>query len=173
MSLLERIQKEGSRKSRRLLEISNQLQDVSLNYSEKSTPKIMRASTLLRRVPLRAQQMESDHSDVLRIVNETIGETQAIIVQTKLLAAEMDFHTRIQKGTEHITEHLKALLPEMVDMEMVNDLKGNLSNLTEEFADLSNRYTMASERITHGTVLGETDSTQEEIFGDDDGCELF
>ena len=170
--LTGRIQKEGSDKSQQLLKITNQLQDVSLGYSEKSTPKIMRTTTLLRRVPLLAQQMESDHNDVLRVVNETIGETQSIIIQTKLLTAEMNFHTRIQKGIEHITQHLEELLPEMVDIDVINDLRGNLPNLAEEFTDLSNLYTMASERLTHGAVLG--DSSTEEIFGDDDdGCELF
>ena len=173
--LIERIQTEGSRKSRRLIEITNQLQDVSLNYSEQSTPKIMRATTLLRRVPLRAQQIESDHGDVLSIVNETVGETQSVIVQTKLLSADMDFHKRIQKGTEHITEHLRELLPDLVGEELVNSMNGgSLAHLADEFEDLSNLYTMASERVTHGEALGDDESaSQEEIFGDDDGCELF
>lgn len=169
--LVDRIQHEGARRGRHLVEITNQLQDINLSYSESTTPKIMRATTLLRRVPLRAQQVESDHNDVLKIITDTIGATQAIVVQAKLLSADMTFHRRIQKGTEHITAHIETLLEEMVGPEALDSLQANLLSVANEFEDLSNLYTMASERISHGEILGE-EPTEEEIFGDDD-IELF
>lgn len=171
--LMTKIQEEGEGQNQVLMETTKQLQDVSLNYSEHSTPKIMRVTTLLRRVPLRAQQMEADHSDVLRIFNETLGETQAIIIQIKLLASDLDFHTLIKKNMDRVVHNLSELLPRLVGSEVVEtvqSMKENLSNLADEFEDLSSLYTMASERQAHGAVLGEEASGGE---GDVDDFELF
>lgn len=171
--LVERIQKEGSRRSLRLIEATNQLQDISLSYSEKSTPKIMRVITLLRRVPLRSQQVESDHNGVLKTFGETIGDTQAMVAQIKLLAADMDFHNQVRGSIEHIIQSVTELLPKIVGLEVTNNLQGNISNLAGEFSDLSSLYTMASERKAHGNVLGKEPLAQEETSDDDDGFELF
>ncbi|MEO5339172.1 MAG: hypothetical protein H7837_01450 [Magnetococcus sp. MYC-9] len=167
--LLTRIQTEGGEQSRRLLDITGQLQDVGMGYSEKSTPRIMRVITLLRRVPLRAQQMEADHGDVSTIFTDIIGETQAIIVQIRLLVANMDFHDPIKKGTDHVLQRLGELLPEIVGEAVLRSLEGDLSSLANEFADLSSLYTMERERKAHGAVLGEAGAAEE----DGDGFELF
>ena len=166
------IRNEGTVQSKQLLETTRKLQDISLDYSEHSTPKIMRVTTLLRRAPLRAQQMDSDHNDVLNLFNDTLGETQAIIIQIKLLAADMTFHQHIQKNAQRVIQNITELLPKIVGSDIVELIQSpdqNLSSLAEEFEDLSSLYTMASERQTHGTVLGVSDSGEEE----DDGIELF
>ncbi|MBF0459764.1 MAG: hypothetical protein HQL87_00060 [Magnetococcales bacterium] len=166
--LMARIQSEGVVQNHRLLDVTTQLQDIGLSYSEKSTPRIMRAITLLRRVPLRAQQMDADHGDVLTIFNEIISETQSIIVQIRLLVAGMDFHDPIKKGTDHVIHRVQELLPEMVGGEVLSSVEGDLSSLTEEFSDLASLYTMARERKAHGAVLG-----GEVVEEDGDGFEMF
>ncbi len=166
--LVARIQQEGAVQSRQLLDVTAQLQDVGLSYSEQSTPRIMRVITLLRRVPLRAQQMEADHGDVLALFSDIISETQAIIVQVEMLLADMDFHENIKKGVEHSNRRIQELLPELVGATVLNALGGDVSNLAEEFADLASLYTMARERKTHGSVLG-----AESAADDGDGFEMF
>ena len=173
-TLMEEVRTEGVVQSKELLNITRKLQDISSDYSEHSTPKIMRVTTLLRRAPLRAQQMDSDHTDVLNLFNDTLGETQAIIIQIKLLMADMNFHQHIEKNAQRVFQNITELLPQIVGSEIVTLVQSpeeNLSSLAEEFEDLSNLYTMASERETHGNVLGVSNSGEEDE--EDDGIELF
>ncbi|MEO5353829.1 MAG: hypothetical protein H7835_11560 [Magnetococcus sp. XQGC-1] len=163
--LMRRIQVEGVEQGRRLSDVTNRLQDVSLNYSEHATPRIMRVITLLRRIPLRTQQMDADHGDVLATFNDILGETQSIAVQIDLLLSGMDFHEHVQKGIEHVVQRFQELLPELLGGEVI--LEGELAKLADEFADLASLYTMARERKTHGAVLGDA------VEDDGDGFELF
>lgn len=168
-TLVGRIQNEGGGQAQQLLALTGQLQDVGLSYSEQSTPRIMRVITLLRRVPLRAQQMEADHGDVSAIFNDIISETQAMIVQVNLLVASMDFHDSVKKGAEHASSRFQELLPEIVGKEILEGLEGDLSSQADEFSDLAGLYTMARERKTHGAALGQAEAAEE----DGDGFELF
>jgi hypothetical protein len=149
--------------------ITDRLQEISLWYSDHSTPRIMRVITLLRRIPMRVQQMDTDHGEVLKIFTEIVSETQAILVQIKLLLVEMDFHENVQKGAEYIAQHVEEFLLEVSNEEVNRSLEGDLSSLATQFADLANLYTMARERKAHGAVLNENGGAEDDL----DGFELF
>jgi hypothetical protein len=167
--MTSRIQSQGIIQTRQLLDATSQLQEVGLDYSEHSTPRIMRVITLLRRVPLRAQQMEADHGDVLSTFSDIISETQAIIVQIELLVAGMDFQDPFKKGIEHVLSRIEQLMPEMINCDPGTFITGDLITLAAEFDDLASLYTMARERKMHSNVLG-SDANNE---GDGDNFELF
>ncbi|MBF0400318.1 MAG: hypothetical protein HQL80_01550 [Magnetococcales bacterium] len=167
--LMLRIQEQGNAQGQQLLQVTTQLQAIGLHYSEKSTPHIMRVVTLLRRVPLRAQQIEAEHGDLSTLFNEIIEETQTIMVQIRLLVATLDFHDPVKKGTDHVISRLQELLPELVGESISQTLTGDLSTLATEFADLASLYTMDRERKVHGSVLGADEAGEEES----DGFELF
>ncbi|WP_130471834.1 hypothetical protein [Candidatus Magnetaquicoccus inordinatus] len=167
--LTSRIQSEGVIQTRQLLDATNQLQEVGLDYSEHSTPRIMRVITLLRRVPLRAQQMEADHGDVLTTFNDIISETQSIIVQIGLLMAGMDFQEPFKKGVEHVLARIDMLLPELINCDPATIITGDLFTLATEFDDLAGLYTMARERKMHNNVLGGESNNE----NDGDNFELF
>jgi hypothetical protein len=167
--LMERIQREGASQSQLLNVITDRLQEISLWYSDHSTPRIMRVITLLRRIPMRVQQMDTDHGEVLKIFTEIVSETQAILVQIKLLLVEMDFHENVQKGAEYIAQHVEEFLLEVSNEEVNRSLEGDLSSLATQFADLANLYTMARERKAHGAVLNENGGAEDDL----DGFELF
>ncbi|MBF0099003.1 MAG: hypothetical protein HQM04_04135 [Magnetococcales bacterium] len=167
--LTNRIQSQGIIQTRQLLDATTQLQEVGLDYSEHSTPRIMRVITLLRRVPLRAQQMEADHGDVLSTFSDIISETQAIIVQIDLLVAGMDFQDPFKKGIEHVLSRIELLMPEIIGCDPSVFIIGDLITLAAEFDDLASLYTMARERKMHGNVLG-SDAGND---SDGDNFELF
>ena len=175
---VERIQEEGSKNRQILDKLTNHLQHLSMDYSEKATPKIMRMISLLRRAPLRAHQMESDNNDVLEMLNETLGDTQAIYIQIMLLGSGITFHDHIKKHSNQVVQNLQTILSEKIGDEIVLSLKGNSLDLTDEFKDLASMYTMASERRAHDTALGDTagdenEDEDEDEDEDDDGFELF
>ncbi|MBF0183411.1 MAG: hypothetical protein HQM06_03335 [Magnetococcales bacterium] len=167
--LSKRIQADGVIQTRQLLDATNQLQEVGLDYSEHSTPRIMRVITLLRRVPLRAQQMDADHGDVLTTFNDIISETQSIIVQIELLLAGMDFQDPFKKGIDHVLSRIDLLLPEIIQIDPASVVTGDLITMANEFDDLASLYTMARERKMHSNVLGGENAEE----GDGDNFELF
>ncbi len=164
----KRINKEAPDKQKLLSGTYELLTEINLDYSDKVTPQIIRTGSMLRRVPLSTQRMETNIEDLSRSLNNIMANTQAIAIQVKLLVSETRFGEEIQNMLEKVIKRLEEIVKkESKKQADAGDKKTD--ELTEEFEDLKDFYTMASERNIHQAAVGE-DSDAEESFGD---IELF
>ncbi|MBF0153699.1 MAG: hypothetical protein HQL64_08170 [Magnetococcales bacterium] len=145
------------------------IQKISLSYSENTTPRLMRTNTLLRRIPLTTQQMDTSNNDLIRLFHEALVDARATSTQVTLLMAEMDFHREINDTISNVVAGLNKLMRE-VGSDHARYMEGDLHALAGEFEDLSKLYTMNSERKIHETEL-EGHATTDDGGGDD--IELF
>lgn len=168
------IKNEGRERTAQLLHSLDKLQEISMFFSEKTTPKIMRTNSLLRRLPLLLQQIESSNTDIRSMMTENLAGSRTIVIQIMLLSAEMNFHNTIDRRFAKIIEQLAVIDAKVAGEKVLAGLEqGNLLELAAEFQDLAAMYTMDSERRIHGEVLGE----DVDMFGDPvsggDEIELF
>ncbi|MBF0427117.1 MAG: hypothetical protein HQL66_14995 [Magnetococcales bacterium] len=144
------------------------IQKLSLGYSENATPRLMRTNTLLRRIPLTTQQMDTSNNDLIRLFHEALVDARATSTQVMLLMAEMDFHRGIEETINGVLTGLQKVVRD-VGGDQTDYLEGDLSSLASEFEDLARLYTMSSERKIHEAELDGQASTED---GGDD-IELF
>ncbi|MBF0156614.1 MAG: hypothetical protein HQL57_05465 [Magnetococcales bacterium] len=170
LDLSERITREGKERGLELADATKQLQGISLDYSERVTPCLMRTSSMLRRVPLATQQMDIGNNDILQMLNENLGETQATATEIMLLSAEWTFHATIQRAIDHVVERLQLLIREVGGAIADSMHDQDVHALANEFDDLAALYTMESERRVHGTVL---DTVVDDGSDPGDDFELF
>ncbi|MBF0186481.1 MAG: hypothetical protein HQL50_00990 [Magnetococcales bacterium] len=170
IALAQKIQIEGPKQVAAFNKASVKLHSISMTFSDKVTPKLMRTNSLLRRVPLTTKQLDSNNEDLISEMNETLGDAQATAIQIMLLVTEMDFHEEIHDHVETATRLLNRLLEDLgISPGSLSDKE--LAELTNEFEDLANMYTMESERRVHNAALDQGDGHADE--DDDDGIELF
>ncbi len=172
ISLAQTIQREAPEQIRNLNAATTKLHAISLAFSDKSTPRLVRTNSLLRRIPLSTKQLDGNNNDIICEMNETLADAQADAIQISLLSAELSFNRTISKLVEEALNALEALLRrEKIDLEEV--LKGDdILELAKEFDDLQKLYTMESERRLHQASIagdeaadgGEEDSMDIELF---------
>ncbi|HIJ85958.1 MAG: hypothetical protein HW380_3886 [Magnetococcales bacterium] len=167
------IKVEGKERVAQLLKDVDKLQDITMFFSEKTTPKIMRTNSLLRRLPLILQQIEATNTDIRSMMTENLAGSRTVVIQIMLLSSEMNFHNAIDRRFTKIIDQIATMNTQVAGEEIVKGLDGDLHDLAEEFEDLAAMYTMDSERRIHGEVLGE----DVDMFGDpkskEDDIELF
>ena len=172
--LVKRIQEEGKEVAVRLEQAARQLQELSLDFSEKTTPRNLRSNSLLRRIPLTTRQMDSNNEDILRMLNESQAETQATFTQIVMLTAELHFHHTIRRTIERVVRTLQEIVEALVGKSQAHSMDRDLRHAAEEFADLAELYTMASERQVHQAVVGDMNGQENgDDEEDDDNFELF
>ncbi|MBF0135422.1 MAG: hypothetical protein HQL65_04220 [Magnetococcales bacterium] len=130
----------------------DRIQKISLGYSENTTPRLMRTNTLLRRIPLTTQQMDTSNNDLIRLFHEALVDARATSAQVMLLMAEMDFHREINDTIDNVLAGLRKLMRD-VGADHAKYLDGDLHTLAAEFDDLAKLYTMNSERLIHASEL--------------------
>ncbi|MBF0625264.1 MAG: hypothetical protein HQL82_10725 [Magnetococcales bacterium] len=145
------------------------LQRIGATFSENTTPRLMRASGLLRRIPLATQQLDTSNNDLIRLMNESIADTHATSANILLLNAEMDFAAQIRELSEDLILGMDKLLAQVAG-DCTDYLEGDLSSMAGEFEDLAKLYTMKSERLIHSAELDGSGSAEE---GGEDDIELF
>ncbi|MBF0416349.1 MAG: hypothetical protein HQL79_11345 [Magnetococcales bacterium] len=164
---------EGKERAAELLKSLDKLQEISMFFSEKTTPKIMRTNSLLRRLPLLLQQIESSNNDIRTMMTENLAGSRTIVIQIMLLSAEMNFHNTIDRKFGKIIDQLAVIDAKVAGEKVLAGLEGNLLELAAEFQDLAAMYTMDSERRIHGEVLGEDVDMFGEPVSSGDDIELF
>ncbi|MBF0109090.1 MAG: hypothetical protein HQL76_07945 [Magnetococcales bacterium] len=167
------IKVEGKERIAQLLKSVDKLQEITMFFSEKTAPRIMRTNSLLRRLPLILQQIESTNTDIRSMMTENLAEFRTIVIQIMLLSAEMTFHNSIEKKFTKILDQLETINTKVAGPEIMAGLEGNLQELAKEFKDLADMYTMDSERRIHGEVLGENVDMFGEPTQSEDSIELF
>lgn len=167
------IKVDGKERTAQLMSAIDKLQAITMFFSEKTTPKIMRTNSLLRRLPMILQQIESTNTDVRSMMNENLAGSRTIVIQIMLLSAEMNFHNSIDRKFSKIMEQLTTINNNVVGEKILAGLEGNLQEMSKEFEDLADMYTMDSERRVHGEVLGEDVDLFGEPSGAGDEIELF
>ncbi|MBF0175758.1 MAG: hypothetical protein HQL63_02745 [Magnetococcales bacterium] len=168
-SLVKSIIEENPLLSEELNKAVDRIQKISLSYSENTTPRLMRTNTLLRRIPLTTQQMDTSNNDLIRLFHESLVDARATSTQVTLLMAEMDFHREINDIITNVLAGLRKLMRDVAG-DQTKYLDGDLHDLSGEFADLSKLYTMNSERKIHESEL-DGQATTTDDGGDD--IELF
>ncbi len=169
--LSQRITDEGNQRMGTIDSVTNQLHTISLSFSEKITPRLMRTNSKFRRIPLILHQIGASNNDIMTIMNESLADTQSTFTQVMLLSAEMTFQGLIEDKIGSVISNIKVLQEEVSGKEVVDELRnGNLSEMSKEFDDLAAMYTMASERKIHEAALGEENGAAEDDFDD---IELF
>lgn len=170
LDLSHRLVREAPQRQEGLTQALNLLQDIGTAFSERASPRLLRTGSLLRRLPLATQQLESNTHDLMEEMVRTLGETQATNVQIMLLAAEMTFHGVMKKTLDRAGSRVETFLAALAvaNPELLN---GDWRLQSREFADLAEMYTMDSERRIHQAVLGEGELEDNGSGGG--GFELF
>ncbi|MBF0631888.1 MAG: hypothetical protein HQL89_12980 [Magnetococcales bacterium] len=167
------IKTEGKEYSAQLIQAVDKLQEMTMFFSEKTTPKIMRTNSLLRRLPLILQQIETTNTDIRSMMTENLAGSRTIVIQIMLLSAEMTFHNAIDRKFTKIIEQLASINAKVAGEDILSGLEGNLQEMAKEFKDLADMYTMDSERRIHGEILGENVDMFGEPTDSEDTIELF
>ncbi|MBF0622036.1 MAG: hypothetical protein HQL54_08925 [Magnetococcales bacterium] len=167
ISLATTIKREGPDRVNDLNNAASRLQAISLAFSDKATPRLVRTNSLLRRAPLSTKQLETNNSDLMGEMNASLADAQATAIQLSLLMAELSFHMDIKETVNKANKGLRTVLHDIGGAET---LEGDLFAMAEEFEDLASMYTMDSERRVHNAALDGEDTDT----GDDGGdIELF
>ncbi|MBF0283937.1 MAG: hypothetical protein HQL51_05710 [Magnetococcales bacterium] len=175
LDITRRIQGEGRLKEKELTLLAALLNDLGLAYSEKATPRLMRANSMLRRAPLATQMLETNSADILTVMNASLSDAQSVIIQIMLLTAELTFHTKVNHAIEQAVREMSQILRTTGGAE-VDALVGDPLGMAREFADLLALYTMESERRIHKMLLKNAEGEEGEEEGEEeesDGFELF
>lgn len=167
------VKQEGKERHAQLMQAVDNLQTITMFFSEKTTPKVMRTHSLLRRLPMLLQQIESTNNDIRSMMNENLSGSRTVVIQIMLLASEMNFHNAIESELNKIIEQLTTVTEKMATGTLATELEGNLHEMASEFDDLAAMYTMDSERRAHGDALGDDTDLFGEPSGSDDEIELF
>ncbi|HAT48780.1 MAG: hypothetical protein HQL07_00815 [Nitrospirae bacterium] len=167
------VKQEGKERHTQLMQAVDKLQAITMFFSEKTTPKVMRTHSLLRRLPMLLQQIESTNNDIRAMMNENLSGSRTVGIQIMLLSAEMDFHTKIEGEINQIMEQLTTTTEKVATGSLATELGGDLHEMAREFEDLASMYTMDSERRAHGDALGEDTDLFGEPSSSDDEIELF
>ncbi|MBF0131670.1 MAG: hypothetical protein HQL75_03675 [Magnetococcales bacterium] len=167
------VKQEGKERHAQLMQAVDKLQAITMFFSEKTTPKVMRTHSLLRRLPMLLQQIEATNNDIRAMMNENLSGSRTVGIQIMLLSAEMDFHNTIERELNRIMEQLAMTTEKVATGTLATELGGNLHEMAREFEDLASMYTMDSERRAHGDALGGDADLFGESTGSDDEIELF
>ncbi|MEO5327332.1 MAG: hypothetical protein H7829_03725 [Magnetococcus sp. THC-1_WYH] len=167
------VKQEGKERHAQLMQAVDKLQAITMFFSEKTTPKVMRTHSLLRRLPMLLQQIEATNNDIRAMMNENLSGSRTVGIQIMLLSAEMDFHNTIEREFNRIMEQLTMTTEKVATGTLATELGGNLHEMAREFEDLASMYTMDSERRAHGDALGGDADLFGESTGSDDEIELF
>lgn len=170
IDLARRIQKEAPVVLHDLQAAASILHLLGMDYAEQTTPRLVMTNSLLRRIPLSNQQIETNHADLAGANNDTLADAQTVNIQILLLTAEMTFHMTGKKVVERIVQNLGRII-ERTGVAGDADLGGDINQMAAEFEDLANLYTMASERRVHQAALTEENDGDESSGADD--FELF
>lgn len=170
--LAQRIMREAPVRLGFLSEAITRVEGFNQLFSEKINPRLMRTATLLRRIPLATQQMESNNAALVSGMNDTLGGAQATTIQIMLVAAEMVFQHQVKIILETSVDEIQSLLPAIGGAHAAT-LGGNLNLLAGEFSDLAGLYTMEKERRIHQAVLEGATLAEERAENDEPGFELF
>ncbi|MBF0124238.1 MAG: hypothetical protein HQL60_02740 [Magnetococcales bacterium] len=167
--LAARIHTESRQQQGEIQQAIDQLHTISMTYADSTTPKMMRTNGMLRRLPLSTRQMDMVNNDHLRLFNDVLADTQFTVAQVRLLSSDLVFHDRIRDTIAATVAVLEEII-QNVGKNLGEYMTSNPYELASEFEDLSQMYTMDSERRLHQATLG---GGEEPAAAQEDDIELF